>query len=123
MLQHNGTAVAARRAENGVRFLPRPAKRLPFLRRGRAKRLLLRPAAPFITRGLLITKYYGVIFYESVEVCLSGVAERATQRAGPRRLLRGEVFFEEVSPVEWWDAHWLTDRIARKLGRAFPFSG
>ena len=26
-----------------------------------------------------------------------------------------------VSPVEWWDAHWLTDRIARKLGRAFPF--
>jgi len=28
-----------------------------------------------------------------------------------------------VSPVEWWDAHWLTDRIARKLGRAFPFSG
>jgi len=27
-----------------------------------------------------------------------------------------------VSPVEWWDAHWLTDRIARKLGRAFPFA-
>ena len=26
-----------------------------------------------------------------------------------------------VSPVEWWDPHWLTDRIARKLGRAFPF--
>ena len=26
-----------------------------------------------------------------------------------------------VSPVEWWDAHWLTDRIARKLGRAFPY--
>ena len=22
-----------------------------------------------------------------------------------------------VSPVEWWDAHWLTDRISRKLGR------
>jgi len=28
-----------------------------------------------------------------------------------------------VSPVEWWDAHWLNDRIARKLGRAFPFAG
>jgi len=28
-----------------------------------------------------------------------------------------------VSPVEWWDPHWLTDRIARKLGRAFPYSG
>lgn len=27
-----------------------------------------------------------------------------------------------VSPVEWWDAHWLTDRIARKLGRAFPYA-
>lgn len=26
-----------------------------------------------------------------------------------------------VSPVEWWDAHWLTDRISRKLGRAFPY--
>ena len=25
-----------------------------------------------------------------------------------------------VSPVEWWDAHWLTDRIERKLGSAFP---
>jgi hypothetical protein len=24
-----------------------------------------------------------------------------------------------VSPVEWWDPHWLNDRIARKLGRAF----
>jgi murein DD-endopeptidase MepM/ murein hydrolase activator NlpD len=28
-----------------------------------------------------------------------------------------------VSPVEWWDPHWLADRIARKLGRAFPFAG
>jgi murein DD-endopeptidase MepM/ murein hydrolase activator NlpD len=27
-----------------------------------------------------------------------------------------------VSPVEWWDAHWLQDRIARKLGRAFPLA-
>jgi murein DD-endopeptidase MepM/ murein hydrolase activator NlpD len=27
-----------------------------------------------------------------------------------------------VSPVEWWDPHWLTDRIARKLGRAFPLT-
>jgi murein DD-endopeptidase MepM/ murein hydrolase activator NlpD len=25
-----------------------------------------------------------------------------------------------VNPVEWWDAHWLTDRIERKLGPAFP---
>ena len=25
-----------------------------------------------------------------------------------------------VSPIEWWDAHWLNDRIARKLGPAFP---
>jgi murein DD-endopeptidase MepM/ murein hydrolase activator NlpD len=28
-----------------------------------------------------------------------------------------------VSPIEWWDAHWLKDRIARKLGSAFPFAG
>jgi murein DD-endopeptidase MepM/ murein hydrolase activator NlpD len=28
-----------------------------------------------------------------------------------------------VSPVEWWDAHWLNDRLARKLGRAFPLAG
>ncbi len=26
-----------------------------------------------------------------------------------------------VTPVEWWDAHWLGDRIARKLGPALPW--
>jgi murein DD-endopeptidase MepM/ murein hydrolase activator NlpD len=28
-----------------------------------------------------------------------------------------------VRPVEWWDAHWLTDRLKRKLGAALPFTG
>ena len=28
-----------------------------------------------------------------------------------------------VTPLEWWDPHWLRDRIARKLGPALPFSG
>jgi murein DD-endopeptidase MepM/ murein hydrolase activator NlpD len=28
-----------------------------------------------------------------------------------------------VSPVEWWDAHWIQDRLARKLGRALPYAG
>jgi murein DD-endopeptidase MepM/ murein hydrolase activator NlpD len=27
-----------------------------------------------------------------------------------------------VNPVEWWDAHWIGDRLARKLGAAFPFT-
>jgi murein DD-endopeptidase MepM/ murein hydrolase activator NlpD len=27
-----------------------------------------------------------------------------------------------VTPVEWWDPHWLQDRIARKLGAAFPYT-
>ena len=27
-----------------------------------------------------------------------------------------------VNPAEWWDGHWINDRIARKLGSAFPFS-
>jgi murein DD-endopeptidase MepM/ murein hydrolase activator NlpD len=27
-----------------------------------------------------------------------------------------------VSPVEWWDPHWLGDRISRKLGSSFPYS-
>jgi murein DD-endopeptidase MepM/ murein hydrolase activator NlpD len=27
-----------------------------------------------------------------------------------------------VNPVEWWDGHWITDRIARKLGPAFRIS-
>ncbi len=27
-----------------------------------------------------------------------------------------------VNPVEWWDDHWIKDRIARKLGAAFPFT-
>jgi len=26
-----------------------------------------------------------------------------------------------VNPVEWWDAHWIADRIASKLGPALPF--
>jgi murein DD-endopeptidase MepM/ murein hydrolase activator NlpD len=26
-----------------------------------------------------------------------------------------------VNPIEWWDEHWIKDRLARKLGPAFPF--
>jgi murein DD-endopeptidase MepM/ murein hydrolase activator NlpD len=26
-----------------------------------------------------------------------------------------------VTPVEWWDPHWIQDRVARKLGTALPF--
>ncbi|KAB2958618.1 MAG: M23 family metallopeptidase [Thermoanaerobaculia bacterium] len=28
-----------------------------------------------------------------------------------------------VRPVEWWDAHWIGDRMKRKLGPALPWSG
>lgn len=28
-----------------------------------------------------------------------------------------------VRPIEWWDAHWLTDRLKRKLGDALPYAG
>ncbi len=28
-----------------------------------------------------------------------------------------------VNPVEFWDPHWIRDRIARKLGPAFKYSG
>lgn len=27
-----------------------------------------------------------------------------------------------VSSLEWWDDHWLQDRLARKLGEALPFA-
>jgi murein DD-endopeptidase MepM/ murein hydrolase activator NlpD len=27
-----------------------------------------------------------------------------------------------VNPKEWWDDHWIQDRIARKLGAALPFT-
>ncbi len=27
-----------------------------------------------------------------------------------------------VNPTEWWDAHWIEDRIAKKMGPAFKFS-
>lgn len=27
-----------------------------------------------------------------------------------------------VNPVEWWDGHWIQDRIAKKLGASFKFS-
>jgi murein DD-endopeptidase MepM/ murein hydrolase activator NlpD len=26
-----------------------------------------------------------------------------------------------VNPTEWWDANWVRDRVARKLGPALPF--
>lgn len=28
-----------------------------------------------------------------------------------------------VTPVEWWDPHWIQDRVARKLGAALPYQG
>jgi hypothetical protein len=28
-----------------------------------------------------------------------------------------------VNPIEWWDPHWIQDRIARKLGAGFKFGG
>jgi hypothetical protein len=28
-----------------------------------------------------------------------------------------------VDPREWWDAHWIGDRLKLKLGRAVPFNG
>jgi murein DD-endopeptidase MepM/ murein hydrolase activator NlpD len=28
-----------------------------------------------------------------------------------------------VNPVEWWDPHWIRDRLARKLGPALPLGG
>jgi hypothetical protein len=28
-----------------------------------------------------------------------------------------------VNPVEWWDPHWIQDRIARKLGPVLPYKG
>jgi murein DD-endopeptidase MepM/ murein hydrolase activator NlpD len=28
-----------------------------------------------------------------------------------------------TNPVEWWDAHWLQDRLKNKLGAALPFAG
>ena len=27
-----------------------------------------------------------------------------------------------VNPIEWWDGHWIKDRIAKKLGAAWPFA-
>ena len=26
-----------------------------------------------------------------------------------------------VDPREWWDGHWIRDRLSLKLGRALPF--
>ena len=26
-----------------------------------------------------------------------------------------------INPVEWWDPHWIQDRVARKLGPALPY--
>ncbi len=34
-------------------------------------------------------------------------------------LLRGV----PVRPIEWWDSHWIEDRMKRKLGNSLPFEG
>jgi hypothetical protein len=28
-----------------------------------------------------------------------------------------------TTPVEWWDGHWINDRLKLKLGDALPFKG
>ena len=61
----------------GPRRVAKSGKRgekITFLASGGAIRLLLRPAAPIITKRLLITKDYEVIFYARVGGVLSQIA-------------------------------------------------
>jgi murein DD-endopeptidase MepM/ murein hydrolase activator NlpD len=62
---------------------------------------------------------------EGEEIARGAVVGRtgATGLAGGDHLHYG-ILLEglPVNPVEWSDGHWIRDRIARKLGPAFPFS-
>ena len=68
----------------------------------------------------------------SIAVAEGAVVERAqvVGRSGATGLAAGDhLHFSfllhglPVRPVEWWDAHWIADRLERKLGAALPFEG
>ncbi|MEP7012867.1 MAG: M23 family metallopeptidase [Acidobacteriota bacterium] len=83
-----------------------------------------------IDHGYGLMSLYGHL--SSIEVKEGQMVERNQEigRSGKTGLAGGDhLHFTlllqglPVNPVEWWDPHWIRDRIVRKLGAALPFTG
>lgn len=83
-----------------------------------------------IDHGYGLTSLYGHL--SSIDVKEGQEVKRGTTvgRTGQTGLAGGDhlhfsMFLHgmSVNPKEWWDDHWIRDRIARKLGPAFSFTG
>ncbi len=86
--------------------------------------------AVVIDHGYGLMSLYGHL--SSIEVKEGQIVERNQEigRSGKTGLAGGDhLHFTlllqglPVNPVEWWDPHWIRDRIVRKLGTALPFTG
>ncbi|TNF84207.1 MAG: M23 family metallopeptidase [Acidobacteria bacterium] len=84
--------------------------------------------AVVIDHGYGLMSLYGHL--SSLEVSEGQTVERGQTvgRTGETGLAGGDhlhftmlVRGESVTPVEWWDAKWIRDRFAAKLGESFPF--
>ncbi len=86
--------------------------------------------AVVIDHGYGLMSLYGHL--SSIEVQAGQTVERGQEigRSGQTGLAGGDhlhftllVHGLPVNPVEWWDPHWIQDRIARKLGALLPYKG
>ena len=84
--------------------------------------------AVIIDHGYGLLSLYGHL--SSIEVKEGAMVERGQEigRSGQTGLAGGDhLHFTlllqglPVTPVEWWDPHWIQDRVARKLGAALPY--
>ncbi|HEX6851744.1 MAG TPA: M23 family metallopeptidase [Candidatus Polarisedimenticolaceae bacterium] len=86
--------------------------------------------AVVVDHGYGLQSLYGHL--SSIEVKEGQTVRRGDSvgRSGATGLAGGDhLHFEialqglAVSPIEWWDTKWLTDRLKRKLGPALPYGG
>ena len=84
--------------------------------------------AVVIDHGYGLLSLYGHL--SSIEVKEGQMVQRGQEigRSGQTGLAGGDhLHFTlllqglPVTPVEWWDPHWIQDRVARKLGAALPY--
>ncbi len=86
--------------------------------------------AVVIDHGYGLMSLYGHLSSIGVQVGQAVERNQEVGRSGKTGLAGGDhLHFTlllqglPVNPVEWWDPHWIRDRIVRKLGAALPFTG
>ena len=80
-----------------------------------------------IDHGLGVQSLYGHLSSFDVKVGDTVTKRQTIGRSGMTGLAGGDhlhftmlVGGEAVNPVEWWDSHWIEDRVERKLREADP---